>query len=195
LFVLGGGAFVVFVFCVFAAFGSPRGEHKNARAHALLSLALPLFPNKTKPKQNKNNRRYVVGQYPKFLRAHWKFLKTVVNKLFEFMHETHPGVQGEFFFSSFCRSLRFFSPSGAFLSPSLFQRRAPALSLLSAARAPCAHAILSPPSSNKQNQNNLQKQTQTKQQQKPGNPKKRRQPKTNNQINNKKPKTWRATPF
>jgi hypothetical protein len=34
-----------------------------------------------------------VGQYPKFLRAHWKFLKTVVNKLFEFMHETHPGVQ------------------------------------------------------------------------------------------------------
>jgi hypothetical protein len=34
-----------------------------------------------------------VGQYPKFLRQHWKFLKTVVNKLFEFMHETHPGVQ------------------------------------------------------------------------------------------------------
>jgi exportin-1 len=26
-------------------------------------------------------------------KAHWKFLKTVVNKLFEFMHETHPGVQ------------------------------------------------------------------------------------------------------
>jgi exportin-1 len=34
-----------------------------------------------------------VGQYPRFLRAHWKFLKTVVNKLFEFMHEPHPGVQ------------------------------------------------------------------------------------------------------
>jgi len=33
-------------------------------------------------------RRYVVGQYPRFLRNHWKFLKTVVNKLFEFMHET-----------------------------------------------------------------------------------------------------------
>lgn len=31
----------------------------------------------------------VVGQCPRFLRAHWKFLKTVVNKLFEFMHETH----------------------------------------------------------------------------------------------------------
>jgi exportin-1 len=35
----------------------------------------------------------VVGQYPRFLRNHWKFLKTVVNKLFEFMHEIHPGVQ------------------------------------------------------------------------------------------------------
>ncbi|KAJ7693168.1 CRM1 C terminal-domain-containing protein [Mycena rosella] len=36
---------------------------------------------------------YVVGQYPRFLKAHWKFLKTVVNKLFEFMHEKHEGVQ------------------------------------------------------------------------------------------------------
>lgn len=40
-----------------------------------------------------SNIMYVVGQYPRFLRQHWKFLKTVVNKLFEFMHETHPGVQ------------------------------------------------------------------------------------------------------
>ncbi|GFS30951.1 exportin-1 [Trichonephila inaurata madagascariensis] len=40
-----------------------------------------------------SNIMYVVGQYPRFLRAHWKFLKTVVNKLFEFMHETHAGVQ------------------------------------------------------------------------------------------------------
>ncbi|KAF6003242.1 Exportin-1 [Cyanidiococcus yangmingshanensis] len=39
------------------------------------------------------NIMYVVGQYPRFLRAHWRFLKTVVNKLFEFMHELHPGVQ------------------------------------------------------------------------------------------------------
>jgi len=48
-------------------------------------------------KENKavvaSNIMYVVGQYPRFLRAHWKFLKTVVNKLFEFMHELHPGVQ------------------------------------------------------------------------------------------------------
>ena len=51
----------------------------------------------TKGKDHKaviaSNIMYVVGQYPRFLRAHWKFLKTVVNKLFEFMHETHPGVQ------------------------------------------------------------------------------------------------------
>ncbi|KAI0230219.1 Karyopherin transporter [Massospora cicadina] len=40
-----------------------------------------------------SNIMYIVGQYPRFLRAHWKFLKTVVNKLFEFMHEKHEGVQ------------------------------------------------------------------------------------------------------
>lgn len=39
------------------------------------------------------NIMYIVGQYPRFLKSHWKFLKTVANKLFEFMHETHEGVQ------------------------------------------------------------------------------------------------------
>ena len=43
-----------------------------------------------KEKDNKaiiaSNIMYVVGQYPRFLRAHWKFLKTVVNKLLEFLH-------------------------------------------------------------------------------------------------------------
>ena len=51
----------------------------------------------TKGKNNKDaiasNIMYVVKQYPKFLRAHWRFSKTVVNKLFEFMHETHPDAQ------------------------------------------------------------------------------------------------------
>lgn len=50
-----------------------------------------------KGKDNKavvaSNIMYVVGQYPRFLRQHWKFLRTVVNKLFEFMHELHEGVQ------------------------------------------------------------------------------------------------------
>jgi len=40
-----------------------------------------------------SNIMYVVGQYPRFLKAHWKFLKTVIFKLFEFMQETFPGVQ------------------------------------------------------------------------------------------------------
>lgn len=48
-------------------------------------------------KENKaviaSNIMYVVGQYPRFLKAHWKFLKTVVNKLHEFMHESFPGIQ------------------------------------------------------------------------------------------------------
>jgi exportin-1 len=50
-----------------------------------------------KGKDNKavvaSNIMYIVGQYPRFLKAHWKFLKTVVNKLFEFMHETHEGIK------------------------------------------------------------------------------------------------------
>jgi hypothetical protein len=51
----------------------------------------------TRGKDNKaviaSNIMFIVGQYPRFLRAHWRFLKTVVNKLFEFMHESYPGVQ------------------------------------------------------------------------------------------------------
>lgn len=39
------------------------------------------------------NIMYVVGQYPRFLKAFWTFLKTVVIKLFEWMGERHPGVQ------------------------------------------------------------------------------------------------------
>ena len=40
-----------------------------------------------------SNIMYVVGQYPRFLNDHWRFLKTVVKKLFEFMHESFEGVQ------------------------------------------------------------------------------------------------------
>lgn len=54
----------------------------------------------TEKKRGKDNKAvvasdimYVVGQYPRFLRAHWNFLRTVILKLFEFMHETHEGVQ------------------------------------------------------------------------------------------------------
>lgn len=36
---------------------------------------------------------FVVGQYPQYLRTRVTFLYTVARKLFEFMHETFPGVQ------------------------------------------------------------------------------------------------------
>jgi exportin-1 len=56
--------------------------------------------NLVEKKKGKNNKAlvaadimYVVGQFPRFLCSHWAFLKTVVKKLNEFMHEKHPGVQ------------------------------------------------------------------------------------------------------
>jgi len=49
-----------------------------------------------KGKENKavvaSDIMYVVGQYPRFLKSNWNFLKTVVKKLFEFMHESYPGI-------------------------------------------------------------------------------------------------------
>mmetsp|Transcript_15365 Transcript_15365/g.2568 ORF Transcript_15365/g.2568 Transcript_15365/m.2568 type:complete len:115 (+) Transcript_15365:1588-1932(+) len=48
-------------------------------------------------KENKavvaTNIMYVVMKYPRFLNNHWNFLKTVVNKLFEFMHEPFEGIK------------------------------------------------------------------------------------------------------
>jgi len=63
----------------------------------VLSLSLPprraALTTSFSPSCSASNIMYIVGQYPRFLKAHWKFLKTVVNKLFEFAHETHEGVQ------------------------------------------------------------------------------------------------------
>ncbi|MCL7034658.1 hypothetical protein MKW94_004053 [Papaver nudicaule] len=82
------------------AIGSVSGSMVEEQENRFLVMVIRDLLNlceHTKGKDNKaviaSNIMYVVGQYPKFLRAHWKFLKTVVNKLFEFMHETHPGVQ------------------------------------------------------------------------------------------------------
>ncbi|KAK1260705.1 hypothetical protein QJS04_geneDACA018053 [Acorus gramineus] len=82
------------------AIGSISGSMADEQENRFLVMVIRDLLNLceiTKGKDNKaviaSNIMYVVGQYPKFLRAHWKFLKTVVNKLFEFMHETHPGVQ------------------------------------------------------------------------------------------------------
>ncbi|XP_022866772.1 protein EXPORTIN 1A-like [Olea europaea var. sylvestris] len=82
------------------AIGSISGSMVEEQENRFLVMVIRDLLNLceiTKGKDNKaviaSNIMYVVGQYPRFLRAHWKFLKTVVNKLFEFMHETHPGVQ------------------------------------------------------------------------------------------------------
>lgn len=82
------------------AIGSISGAmHEEDEKRFLVSAIRDLLGlcEQKKGKDNKaiiaSNIMYIVGQYPRFLRAHWKFLKTVVNKLFEFMHETHEGVQ------------------------------------------------------------------------------------------------------
>lgn len=82
------------------AIGSISGSmHEDDEKRFLVTVIKDLLGlcEQKKGKDNKaiiaSNIMYVVGQYPRFLRGHWKFLKTVVNKLFEFMHETHDGVQ------------------------------------------------------------------------------------------------------
>uniref|UniRef100_T1DC64 Exportin-1 n=1 Tax=Cupiennius salei TaxID=6928 RepID=T1DC64_CUPSA len=76
--------------------GAMREEDEKRFLVTVIKDLLGLCEQK-RGKDNKaiiaSNIMYVVGQYPRFLKAHWKFLKTVVNKLFEFMHETHDGVQ------------------------------------------------------------------------------------------------------
>lgn len=91
------------------AIGSISGAmHEEDEKRFLVTVIKELLGlcEQKKGKDNKaiiaSNIMYVVGQYPRFLRAHWRFLKTVVNKLFEFMHETHDGVQVNTTESSFC---------------------------------------------------------------------------------------------
>ncbi|PVU94831.1 hypothetical protein BB561_002230 [Smittium simulii] len=82
------------------AFGSISGsmnEDQERKFLVVIIKGLLGLCELVKGKDNKavvaSNIMYVVGQYPRFLKAHWKFLKTVANKLFEFMHELHPGVR------------------------------------------------------------------------------------------------------
>jgi exportin-1 len=76
--------------------GAMREEQEKRFLVSVIKDLLALCEMK-RGKDNKavvaSNIMYVVGQYPRFLKAHWKFLKTVINKLFEFMHELHAGVQ------------------------------------------------------------------------------------------------------
>ncbi|CAD7955742.1 unnamed protein product [Amoebophrya sp. A120] len=82
------------------AIGSVSGAlSENHEKRFLVSVIKDLLAlcDLKRGKENKaivaSNIMYVVGQYPSFLRAHWRFLKTVILKLIEFMHESFPGVQ------------------------------------------------------------------------------------------------------
>ncbi|KAF8333931.1 CRM1 C terminal-domain-containing protein [Cantharellus anzutake] len=82
------------------AIGSIAGAMNEDTEKRFLVTVIKDLLGLTEMKKGKDNKAvvasnimYIVGQYPRFLKAHWKFLKTVVNKLFEFMHETHEGVQ------------------------------------------------------------------------------------------------------
>ncbi|RAL13603.1 exportin CRM1 [Aspergillus homomorphus CBS 101889] len=82
------------------AIGSISGAMNEETEKRFLVNVIKDLLGLTEMKRGKDNKAvvasnimYIVGQYPRFLKAHWKFLKTVVNKLFEFMHETHEGVQ------------------------------------------------------------------------------------------------------
>jgi exportin-1 len=80
------------------AIGSISGAMNEETEKRFLVQVIKDLLGLTEMKRGKDNKAvvasnimYIVGQYPRFLKAHWKFLKTVVNKLFEFMHETHEG--------------------------------------------------------------------------------------------------------
>ena len=80
------------------AIGSISGAMSEETEKRFLVTVIKDLLGLTEAKRGKDNKAvvasnimYIVGQYPRFLKAHWKFLKTVVNKLFEFMHETHEG--------------------------------------------------------------------------------------------------------
>ncbi len=82
------------------AIGSISGAMTEDEEKRFLVTIIKDLLNLCEMKRGKDNKAvvasnimYVVGQYPRFLRAHWKFLRTVEKKLFEFMHELHPGVQ------------------------------------------------------------------------------------------------------
>ncbi|KAJ2160132.1 Karyopherin transporter [Coemansia sp. RSA 552] len=82
------------------AIGSISGSMSEEQERRVLVIIIKDLLSLCELKRGKDNKAvvasnimYVVGQYPRFLKAHWKFLKTVANKLFEFMHELHEGVR------------------------------------------------------------------------------------------------------
>lgn len=82
------------------AIGSIAGAQNSQMEDDFLVTVLRELLTLTDTKRDKgskaivaSNIMYIVGQYPRFLKENWTFLRTVVVKLFEFMRETHEGVQ------------------------------------------------------------------------------------------------------
>lgn len=82
------------------AIGSISGTMSEDTEKRFVVTVIKDLLDLTVKKRGKDNKAvvasdimYVVGQYPRFLKAHWNFLRIVILKLFEFMHETHEGVQ------------------------------------------------------------------------------------------------------
>eukprot|EP00917_Polyrhabdina_sp_WS-2016_P023147 GHVP01050148.1.p1 GENE.GHVP01050148.1~~GHVP01050148.1.p1 ORF type:complete len:1069 (+),score=187.75 GHVP01050148.1:61-3207(+) len=82
------------------AVGSISGTLEKEAEQTFLVFVIRDLLSLCDEKEGKDNKAvvasdimYVIGQYPRFLKTSWKFLKTVVLKLFEFMHESHEGVQ------------------------------------------------------------------------------------------------------
>ncbi|CAK5277765.1 unnamed protein product [Mycena citricolor] len=81
------------------AIGSISGAMNEEQEKRFLVTVIKDLLGLCEVKRGKDNKAvvasdimYIVGQYPRFLKAHWKFLKTVVNKLFELcMKHTRSG--------------------------------------------------------------------------------------------------------
>lgn len=80
--------------------GSISGVMDEKRERQLLTGTIMDLLNLIKTKEAKDDKAviagclmYVIQQYPRFLKRHFVFLRVVIQKNFEFMHESHPGVQ------------------------------------------------------------------------------------------------------
>lgn len=80
--------------------GSISGCMNESEENSFIVQVIKELLNLTEKTSGKNNKAqvasnimYVVSRFPRFLCGHWAFLKTVIKKLNEFMHEKHPGVQ------------------------------------------------------------------------------------------------------
>jgi len=81
------------------ALGSINGVMVEEEENWFVVIVIKELLNLVDQKKGKNNKAqiaadimHVVGQFPRFLMSHFQFLKTVIKKLHEFMHEKHPGV-------------------------------------------------------------------------------------------------------